>query len=109
MDECASLEETLAIAQTVLADLEKKAAGYTSLTIPSHLNLELKDKRQEVESLKARLKAAQSAKKETQQSAQSGMNCQSPMRSQVPDKYRTYALTGFGLCVDRLNDPKKGC
>jgi hypothetical protein len=27
MDDCAALEETLAIAQTVLADLEKKAAG----------------------------------------------------------------------------------
>jgi len=87
MDDCAALEETLAIAQTVLADLEKKAAGYTSLTIPSHLNIELKDKRQEVDNLKARLEAAQLAKKETQQSAQSEMNRQSPMRSRVPDRH----------------------
>jgi hypothetical protein len=36
------------IAQTVLADLEKQAAGYTSLTIPSNLNIELEDKREEV-------------------------------------------------------------
>src|SRR4028118_690491 len=87
MDDCAALEETLAIAQTVLADLEKKAAGYTSLTIPSHLNIELKDKRQEVDNLKARLEAAQLAKKETQQSAQSEMNRQSPMRSRVLDRH----------------------
>ena len=87
MDDCAALEQTLAIAQTVLADLEKKAAGYTSLTIPSHLNIELKDKRQEVDNLKARLEAAQLAKKETQQSAQSEMNRQSPMRSRVPDRH----------------------
>ena len=87
MDDCAALEQTLAIAQTVLADLEKKAAGYTSLTLPSHLNIELKDKRQEVDNLKARLEAAQLAKKETQQSAQSEMNRQSPMRSRVPDKH----------------------
>ncbi|EGK83641.1 tetratricopeptide repeat protein [Microcoleus vaginatus] len=87
MDDCAALEETLAIAQTVLADLEKKAAGYTSLTRPSNLNIELKDKRQEVDNLKARLEAAQLAKKETQQSAQSEMNRQSPMRSRVPDSH----------------------
>jgi tetratricopeptide (TPR) repeat protein len=87
MDDCAALEQTLAIAQTVLADLEKKAAGYTSLTIPSHLNIELKDKRQEVDNLKARLEAAQLAKKKTQQSAQSEMNRQSPMRSRVPDRH----------------------
>ena len=87
MDDCAALEQTLAIAQTVLADLEKKAAGYTSLTLPSHLNIELKDKRQEVDNLKARLEAAQLAKKETQQSAQSEMNRQSPMRSRVPDRH----------------------
>src|SRR4028118_881197 len=87
MDDCAALEETLAIAQTVLADLEKKAAGYTSLTRPSNLNIELKDKRQEVDNLKARLEAAQLPKKETQQSAQSEMNRQSPMRSRVPDSH----------------------
>src|SRR4028118_2289993 len=87
MDDCAALEQTLAIAQTVLADLEKKAAGYTSLTIPSHLNIELKDKRQEVDNLKARLEAAQLAKKETQQSAQPEMNRQSSMRSRVPDRH----------------------
>jgi tetratricopeptide (TPR) repeat protein len=87
MDDCAALEETLAIAQTVLADLEKKAAGYTSLTRPSNLNIELKDKRQEVDNLKARLEATQSAKKETQQSVQSEINRQSPMRSRVPDRH----------------------
>ena len=87
MDDCAALEQTLAIAQTVLADLEKKAAGYTTLTRPSNLNIELKDKREEVDNLKARLEAAQLAKKETQQSAQSEMNRQSPKRSRVPDRH----------------------
>ena len=48
MDDCAALEEILAIAQTVLADLEKKAAGYTTLTMPLNLNIELKEKREEV-------------------------------------------------------------
>ncbi|MEG5171422.1 tetratricopeptide repeat protein, partial [Microcoleus sp. B3-D7] len=106
MDDCAALEETLAIAQTVLADLEKKAAGYTSLTRPSNLNIELKDKRQEVDNLKARLEAAQLAKKETQQSAQSEINRQSAMRSRVPDSHyierdeATRLLERFALALN---------
>ena len=87
MDDCANLEEILDIAQNVLSDLERKAAGYTSLTRPSELNIELKDKRQEVESLKARLETAQLAKKENQQSSPSEMSRQSPMRSRVPDSH----------------------
>jgi tetratricopeptide (TPR) repeat protein len=86
MDDYATLEEILDIAQKVLADLERKAAGYTSLTIPSHLNLELKDKRQEVESLKTRLETAL-AKKENQQSSPFEMSRLSRMRSRVPDSH----------------------
>src|SRR4028118_2061370 len=109
MDDCAALEETLAIAQTVLADLEKKAAGYTSLTRPSNLNIELKDKRQEVDNLKAQLEAAKLAKKETQQSAQPEMNRQSPMRSRVPNRHyieRDEAkrlLERFALALDEYD------
>ena len=87
MDDCAALEETLAIAQRVLAVLEKQAAGHTILSIPPNLKLERDEKREEVALLKAQLEAAQLAKKETQQSAQSEMNRQSPMRSRVPDRH----------------------
>jgi len=82
MDDCATLEETLDIAKDVLAVLEKKAAGYTVLSIPAHLQVELDKKRQEVASLETRLAEAQ-AKKE----AQNGNNRQSRMRSPVPDEY----------------------
>jgi tetratricopeptide (TPR) repeat protein len=87
MDDCATLEETLAIAQRVLASLEKRAAGYTSLTTPSDLSIELDDKRQEVDKLKARLDAAKLLKQESQRVAESDeVNRQSPMRSLVPDE-----------------------
>ena len=55
MDDCAALAEILEMGERVLADLERKAAGHTSLTIPSTLSIELNDKRQEVENLKAKL------------------------------------------------------
>jgi tetratricopeptide (TPR) repeat protein len=87
MDDCAALEETLDIAQRVLAVLEKQAAGHTILSIPPNLKLERDEKREEVARLKAQLEAAQLAKKQTQQSAQSEMNRQSPMRSRVPDRH----------------------
>jgi hypothetical protein len=44
------------MARRSLTNLEKQAAGYTSLTIPSHLKIELEEKRLEVENLEARLK-----------------------------------------------------
>jgi nucleoside phosphorylase len=50
------LNPALVMARQSLANLEKQAAGYTSLTIPSHLNIELKDKRLEVSELEKRLK-----------------------------------------------------
>ncbi|MBW4658915.1 MAG: tetratricopeptide repeat protein [Drouetiella hepatica Uher 2000/2452] len=84
MDDCVGLQQTLVIAQAVLMDLEKKAAGYTSLTTPSHLTIDLNAKRQEVESLQERLKRAQLAKKESKQVAQAGINQPSRMRSRVP-------------------------
>ena len=87
MDECADLEETLDIAQRVLAVLEKQAAAHTILSIEPHKKLELEEKREEVAQLKAQLKAAQLAKKQSQHSAQSEMNRQSPMRSRVPDRH----------------------
>lgn len=71
----------------MLEKLEIKKAGYTVLEIPSHLEVELEAKHKEVADLAARLAKAQLAKKETQQSAQSEMNRQSPMRSRVPDRH----------------------
>lgn len=87
MDDCAALEETLEMAERVLADLERKKAGFTSLTIPSTLSIELKDKQEEVDKLKARLSAVQLVKKETQQLALSETSQQSLMRARVSDKY----------------------
>jgi len=40
-----SLQKQLDKARRALAILEEQAAGYTSLTIPAHLKLDLEDKR----------------------------------------------------------------
>ncbi len=45
----------LALARRALAILETQAAGYTALTIPAHLQIELEEKRREVVDLEARL------------------------------------------------------
>jgi len=87
MDDCADQEEILIAHQKALLLIEKQAAGYSNLTIPVHLKMELDDKREEVARREAKLKEAQLANKETQQSAQSEMSRQSPMRSRVPDSH----------------------
>ena len=55
MSERESIEQTLHQARSVLAVLEVQAAGYTNLTIPAHLKVELDQKRQEVATLEAKL------------------------------------------------------
>jgi len=55
MATAAELEPMLATARMLLTVLEQQAAGYTSLTIPAHLKLQLDEKRQEVASLETRL------------------------------------------------------
>ena len=55
MDDRETWQRTLIMAQSVLALLEEQAAGYTILTIPTHLKIQLEEKRKEVASLKARL------------------------------------------------------
>jgi hypothetical protein len=87
MDDCADLEKILIAHQKALTLMEVQAAIYVTSTIPVHLKIQLDEKREEVAGAKARLEAAQLAKKETQQSAQSEMNRQSPMRSRVPDSH----------------------
>ncbi|MEG4235927.1 hypothetical protein QUA40_28405 [Microcoleus sp. Pol11C3] len=67
--------------------LFKGTTAYVTSTIPVHLKIQLDEKREEVAGAKARLEAAQLAKKETQQSAQPEMNRQSAMRSRVPDRH----------------------
>ena len=107
-EDCTALEETLAIAQTVLSDLERKEAGYTSLTMPSHLSIELKDKRREVENLKARLETAQLAREKAQQSSQSDVNLHSSIRSRVADEYyieRKEAKRLLGKFADVIKQP----
>jgi len=54
-DEREILERRLRMARRALAILEEQAAGYTSLTIPAHLRLDLEDKRREVDELERRL------------------------------------------------------
>ncbi|MEG5062893.1 tetratricopeptide repeat protein [Microcoleus sp. B3-A4] len=87
MDDCADLEKILIAHQKTLTLMEQQAAIYTTSTMPPNLKIPLDEKREEVALLKARLEAAQLAKKKTQQSAQSEMNRQSPMRSRVPDRH----------------------
>lgn len=87
MDDCADIEKILNAHQKTLTELELKAAIYTTATIPSHLKIELDDKREEVAKWKKRLEKAQLAKKDAQQADQVSINRQSPMRSRVPNKY----------------------
>ncbi len=53
IDPTPGLTDTLNMARRVLAHLEKQAAGYTALTIPAPLQIELEDKRSEVDRLEA--------------------------------------------------------
>ena len=53
-----SLEGKLKMARRSLAILETQAAGYTALTIPAHLQIELEEKRAEVVGLEAQLAGA---------------------------------------------------
>jgi len=55
MEERTNLEQVLSTARRILMVLEEQAAGYTKLTIPAHLKVQLEEKRQEVSSLEARL------------------------------------------------------
>ncbi len=55
MQDRETLESTLNRARQALAVLEGQAAGFTVLTIPSHLVIELDEKRKEVARLEARL------------------------------------------------------
>jgi hypothetical protein len=58
-DERESLQRTLDIARRTLSTLEEQAAGFTALTIPVHLKIELEEKRREVADLEDRLRASQ--------------------------------------------------
>jgi hypothetical protein len=58
-DPMTNLRAALKRAQRALEILEEQAAGYTALTIPAHLKIELEEKRREVAALEERL--AQSA------------------------------------------------
>lgn len=50
-----SLQKILDRANRSLAYLEEQAAGYTALTIPTHLAIEIDEKRSEIEDIKKRL------------------------------------------------------
>ncbi len=54
-DERARTERTLAMARRALEHLEEQAAGYGKLALPTHLRIELEDKRAEVAALEAKL------------------------------------------------------
>jgi hypothetical protein len=51
MNECESLKQQLAMARRSLNILEGQAAGYTVLTIPAHLQIEVEEQRRKVEGL----------------------------------------------------------
>jgi tetratricopeptide (TPR) repeat protein len=52
-DETSNVDKQLEMARRVLTELETKAAGYTVLTIPAELVIEIQDKRAEIERLEA--------------------------------------------------------
>jgi hypothetical protein len=58
MDDYLNLEKTLIIAKKILAKLEFKKAGYTFLSIPPELEIELEEKQKEVIDLEDRLAKA---------------------------------------------------
>ena len=62
MNDKETLEQVLETAQLVLGVLEKQAAGYTELTIPANLVVELEAQRKKVTSLEDRLKQLQGFK-----------------------------------------------
>ncbi len=55
MKERERLEQALELACNVLAELEKRAAGYTVLTVPSELIVQIEEKRKEIEQLESRI------------------------------------------------------
>lgn len=55
MHDTETLATVLAMARRALAILEEQAAGYTALTIPAHLQIELEAKRREVAELEAQV------------------------------------------------------
>jgi len=57
------LSDTLVIARRVLYHLEEQAAGYTSLTIPVHLKIELEDQRIQVADIENRLETFTASKR----------------------------------------------
>ncbi len=58
MNEHAPLEQALAMARRSLEVLETQAAGYSVLTIPAHLFLELEEKRKEIARLETQVRVA---------------------------------------------------
>jgi tetratricopeptide (TPR) repeat protein len=63
MSNRSELEQILSTAKMILTVLETQAAGFTNLTIPAHLKVQLDEKRQEVESIEARLAQLQGGNK----------------------------------------------
>jgi hypothetical protein len=61
IDNIARLEKRLATSQRVLDILENQFAGYTILTVPPHLLIQLEQKQAEVDLLKGKLEEARSA------------------------------------------------
>lgn len=55
LNELKSLHQRLSMARRSLNILENQIAGYTNLTVPAHLLIQLEDKRQEVNNLETRI------------------------------------------------------
>lgn len=55
MNDIETLSNALTMARRALAILEEQAAGYTALTIPTHLKIELEEKRREVAELEGKI------------------------------------------------------
>jgi len=60
MNQAVVVTPALAMARRSLAILEEQAAGYGKLQIPTHLQINLEEKRREVEELETRLRDGES-------------------------------------------------
>lgn len=61
MNDCESIKQQLAMARRSLNILEVQAAGYTALTIPAHLQIEIEEQRRKVETLEQKLRGCQNS------------------------------------------------
>ncbi len=105
-----SSDRTLRMAHRALAILEEQAAGYTHLTVPTHLQIELEEKRRQVAELESRLDTLPSG--ESHSGSRMRGNPSPTAASQKPPgpiQNRWALLVGVNRYVDPAFPPLKFC